>query len=150
MTGLHPIHDYAKTIALWDIHLESRSVEMSLNTRLKLIELPQMNIAPRRLVLTIGNVGNAKNVGNTRNAGNSGNNAGARNVRNYGKGIKTIGPRCYNCRGTRHFARDYKAKLRKKYPNYFKEQMLFAKQEESNILLNEEEYNFLGGAAKAE
>ncbi|GJS09021.1 hypothetical protein Tco_0365817 [Tanacetum coccineum] len=79
--------------------------------------------------------------GNIKNAVNGVNNAGARNVENYGKGIETTVPQCYNCPGFGHIARNYTPPLRKRESNFFKQQMQHPEQPESINDTYVEEHN---------
>nr|GEX41896.1 hypothetical protein [Tanacetum cinerariifolium] len=123
-----PINDYLRT---------------SSNTRLRLVEKPQ----PRATLRTQMNIRTSVNVKSIRNFRNNDidgvNNARARYVGNNGKGIKTIGPKCFNCKEIGHIARNNTSTLKKKSSEFYKEAMLLAQKDDSGIDLNEDKYDFI-------
>nr|GFC75810.1 hypothetical protein [Tanacetum cinerariifolium] len=55
--------------------------------------------------------------------------------------------RCYNCRGIRHFARDYTVRPRRRDASYLQTQLLIAHKEEAGIQLQAKEYDLMAAAA---
>ncbi|GJU01433.1 retrovirus-related pol polyprotein from transposon TNT 1-94 [Tanacetum coccineum] len=111
----------------------------SSNTRLRLVEKPQPR-ATLRIQMNTGTSVNVESIGNFGNNDVDGvNNARARYVGNDGKGIETIGPRCFNCKEIGHIARNCTSALRKRSSGFYKEAMLLAHKGDSSIDLNEDD-----------